>query len=585
MASKDILKKVSEALGRQANEKNAGKEQLERERRELVTSVGQNIADALTPFMQQMAEKSQITKEELKQALSEVTINVPESHVNIPEVRVPEAKVTVSMPEIRIPDIKVPQANIQYPDRMKVEMDGVDHLKPLPVMMMDTKGRPFQFPVQGGSSGGKADFLTIKGYSQSAYSELMNADGRLRVSVETGGSGLTDNELRASSVPVSQASGAIWSTAVIDIFGSAAASSVFNADNRIKVSVETGGSGITDAELRASSVPVEQVSGSIWSTYISGATGTLAANIVDSSGVAYSGSNPVPTTGTVSATDLDIRDLVNATDSIRVYQLSGASWSTEATQSGTWNIGTVTTVTSVTNSIASAIVDSSGVQYSTTNPVPVGDAGGSLTIDGTVTVGSITATTAVNLIDSTGVAYSGSNPVPVTATVSGSITSTVVTGPTVADAADDGSAPVQIGGIARTANPTAVAANDVVKTTYDDLGRQVIRTLQVRDLIQTAYVSVTNGTETTLRAAVAGAFLDLIMIVGSNNSDAAVSIDIRPVTGGNIINTLRIPANGTAGWTPPVPWPQSEQGNNWTVDAPDQTGSTYTFSALFSQEV
>ena len=52
--------------------------------------------------------------------------------------------------------------------------------------------------------------LQLRGFTQSAYSELTNADGRLRVSVETG-SGLTDNELRATAVPVSQVSGANWS--------------------------------------------------------------------------------------------------------------------------------------------------------------------------------------------------------------------------------------------------------------------------------------------------------------------------------------------------------------------------------------
>lgn len=169
--------------------------------------------------------------------------------------------------------------------------------------------------------------------------------------------------------------------------------------------------------------------------------------------------------------------------------------------------------------------------------------------------------------------------------VSGALTSVISEGPTVADTPDDGSAPIQIGGVARTANPTAVAANDVVKATYDDVGRQLIRPIQVRDLIKTAYISVTGGTETTLRAAVAGAYLDLIMIKGTNNSDAAVSVDIRAITGGNIVDTLYIPANSMAGWSPRVPWPQDETGNNWTVDGPDETGRTMTFTALFSQEV
>jgi hypothetical protein len=182
------------------------------------------------------------------------------------------------------------------------------------------------------------------------------------------------------------------------------------------------------------------------------------------------------------------------------------------------------------------------------------------------------------------VQYSGSNPLPITI-VSGALTSMIAVGAIASDQTDTGSAPVKIGGIARVGNPTAVFTGSMVSATFDDVGRQVTRPVNVRDLIKTAYVSVTTGTETTLRAAVAGAYLDCIMVVGSNNSDAAVSVDIRAVTAGNVIHTLRIPANGTAGWAPTVAWPQDETGNNWTVDGPDETGRTLTFSALFSQEI
>lgn len=139
--------------------------------------------------------------------------------------------------------------------------------------------------------------------------------------------------------------------------------------------------------------------------------------------------------------------------------------------------------------------------------------------------------------------------------------------------------------VARTTNPSAASDATAVLATADDLGRTLTRPVQVRDLIATAYVSVTGGTETTLLAASAGVFHDLIMLVGSNNSDAAVSVDVRAVTAGNIVHTLRIPANGTAGFAPAVPWPQDATGNNWTVDGPDESGRTLTFSALFSKEI
>jgi hypothetical protein len=212
----------------------------------------------------------------------------------------------------------------------------------------------------------KHDFFTIKGLAQSAFAEILNPDGR------------------------------------------------------VKVETPAGASGLTDLELRAASVPVEQVSGSMWSTV--------------------------------------------------------------AQQSGTWDIGTVTTVTGITNSVA------------------------------------------VSLTDSSGVGYSGSNRLPT-------------------------------------------------------------RPINARGSLATAYVSLTTGTETTLLAGTAGEYRDLIYIMGTNNSDVAVSVDIRNVTAGNIQTTVRIPANGTAGVSLPVPIPQEETGNNWTADLPDITGTTVTLSALFSKEV
>lgn len=575
----------------------------ESEAKGLMSQIQEEQTRALQPVLEKMAESiGEMAKNAIQEAIKDIKVEIPPIEIppvdvripdiQIPEIRVPEARVNVPAPIVNVPQTKFPEFP-KFPDRMKVDMDSVSNKTPLPVMLIDTQGRPFQFPVAGGSSG-KADFLTIKGFTQSAFAELTNPDGRVKVELPTGSSGLTDTELRASAVPVAQVSGSNWSTNVVDAFGSTTVGGVFNADNRVRVSVETGGSGLTDSELRATAVPVSQVSGANWSVSVTDVFGSTGTNIVNSdgrlkvelptgssgltdtelrasavpvsqvSGSAWSTevTNTVTVSGSltstgaylldgdgnyrgtlpVEATNLDIRDLDFSTDDVSVYQVSGHRWSTEATQSGTWNIETVTTITGITNTIATANVDSTGAQYS------------------------------------------GSNPMP-TYLVAGSGNSTVSVGDLASDAADTGSAPVKIGGIARTANPTAVAAGDRVSATYDDLGRQVMRTLQVRDLIQTAYVSVTNGTETTLRAGVAGAFLDCIAVMCSNNSDAAVSLDIRPVTAGNIVHTIRIPANGTAGWAPPIPWPQSDTGNNWTVDGPDETGRTITVSALFSQEL
>lgn len=119
----------------------------------------------------------------------------------------------------------------------------------------------------------------------------------------------------------------------------------------------------------------------------------------------------------------------------------------------------------------------------------------------------------------------------------------------------------------------------------DPTGRQIITPMQMRSMRSTAYVSISTGTETTLLAGKAGEYLDMIQVIGTNNSDAAVSVDIRDATGAGIITTLRIPANGTAGASNTSPIPQNMKADTWTADMPDITGTIVTLSALFSREI
>lgn len=631
MSAKDILNKAIQDVKFKKFEKSAGQEVIRSATNELVKAIG--------PVMAQMVLS---VGDSVRNAIGNVKITNPQVNVttppvNIPDINVPQPIVNYTPPAINVPEVKMP-------DEMNIKgwvgLMGVSLEKPLPVQLRNPDGSPFVFGggtniITGGASGGKGDHFTIKGYDQSAFAEIMNADGRIKV--EGGATSITD------TLTVNQLSGANWSVSVtnadLDIRDLVNASdsvsayqvsghiysvnafldttaSLYNSDNRLKVSVETGGSGLTDAELRASSVPVAQVSGANWSVEVSNAvtvsgsltsTGAYLLNgdgtyrsvvpssIIDPAGntldLFKTGDNYVASNdygvlvyGVVDSTSADymrpfhMHDIqedgennsvvtLHTSGHDKIYDSDAGTWnriranngyvgpgvmrvvhasdigvSVTATQTGTWNIGTITTVTGITNSVAASIIDSSGIQYS------------------------------------------GSNPVP-TYLVATSSNSVIAVGDLASDAADTGSSPLKIGGIARQANPTAVAAGDRVSATFDDLGRQIIRNVQVRDLIKTAYVSVTNGTEATLLSATAGSFNDLIMVVASNNCDAAVSVDIRAVAAGNIINTLRVPANGTAGWTPPVPWPQDATGNNWTVDGPDETGRTITVSALFSTEI
>lgn len=251
-----------------------------------------------------------------------------------------------------------------------------------------------------------------------------------------------------------------------------------------------------------------------------------------------------------------------------------------------------------------SLVNTDGLYYNSGNPFPVtavvsnifGSTGANIVNpDGrikvelpatTLAVSGITATIASANVDSTGVQYSGSNPMP-TYLVATSGNSTISVGDLASDAADTGSAPVKIGGIARTANPTAVAAGDRVSATFDDLGRQITRPLQVRDLTLTAYATLNTNTETTLLAAVAGSFLDLVWIKFSNTSTGAVTIDVRDSTAGSIVDTWEVPATSVVGIAPALPYPQGNTGNNWTIDFNDSdiSNTTIYVSGLFVREI
>lgn len=261
-------------------------------------------------------------------------------------------------------------------------------------------------------------------------------------------------------------------------------------------------------------------------TITSGGTATSAANIVDSSGVAYTGSNPLPVTGSVA-------------------------------------------VSGVTGSIGATILNGEGLARDSW------------------LISAITASVAAMNVDSSGVGYSGSNPLPVTL-VTSTVSSTVAVGAVVADAADDGSAPLKGGGIARQTNPSAVADGDTVSSSHDDLGRQLTR-IQARDLIATAYVAKatgsTFGTETTLLASGSGVLLDLIYVMATNDSTAATYVELRASTGGTVTCRLDIPANSSIGFNLPVPYNAPFADHTWTVDFPDITGTNCTVSALFTKEV
>lgn len=164
------------------------------------------------------------------------------------------------------------------------------------------------------------------------------------------------------------------------------------------------------------------------------------------------------------------------------------------------------------------------------------------------------------------------------------------------DATDSGN-PLKIGGVARTANPTAVSNGDRVDAFYDDVGRSVTWPYQVRDLIATAFATLTTNAadnQTSLLAGATGTFHDLMSVTGSNESTNAVAIELREVNLGGAVTVLTIPANSTVAVDYLVPKVQSEAATSWYVDfnanasitdPNDVTNTTVTISATFIKNV
>lgn len=152
----------------------------------------------------------------------------------------------------------------------------------------------------------------------------------------------------------------------------------------------------------------------------------------------------------------------------------------------------------------------------------------------------------------------------------------------VAHGAGDLGNPVSMGLNARTGNPTSVGNDTRVRAIGDDVGRMITYPYQVRDLVNTAYVSLTTGTVANLLAGVTDVFLDLVEISFSNNSAA---VDVLLQDSSTTVQIFQVPANSTVSYTFPVPIRQSATGDAWNVDMDDVTGTSVRVQAQFIRNV
>lgn len=630
------LTKLRDSLRDMASKKRKAKEQEDKKRSEqndadrktMLESMSKDFGQVFEPYLAKLQQHSQLSSEELSRIISEsVKVDVPgldtkgiETAIEasiakaMGAVRIPTPQAHVNVPPITIPPIQMPEMG---DIRGWIGIMGYDKgllQNPLPVQIRDANGKPVDLRQQAiamaGGGGGKMDFFTIVGIQNTVGVVTINPDGSPVYSsagvagassssvslVNSDGSYYnSDNPLpvtfaAAASQPVSQVSGASWS---VNVVGSNATSvGLINADG---VTIDPRDRNWSITEI----IPVSQVSGAAWSTFITGAAASTYAELLNPDG-------RVKVENVGGLTNTEIRAAA-----LEMIQVSGSVFSTNIVGPiGPGDSATAFRILQAGDSVASVIINDSLITFkidqvsgavfsvSVVGPVGQGDAASAMRVviagnsDASVVVNSmpavvvtsITNTVAALNVDSSGVGYSGSNPLPVTL-ITGAVTSTLSVGDSAARTADNGGNPVKVGGIARQTNPTAFADGDRSNFSSDDLGRQVMRPIQVRDLTATAYVALANGTETTLLTAAAGTFLDCIWIMFANSSTAAQQIDIRAVSAGNIVHTVIVPGNGTVGWAPPVPWPQDATGNAWTVDNADVTNSTVYVTGLFSKEV
>lgn len=132
------------------------------------------------------------------------------------------------------------------------------------------------------------------------------------------------------------------------------------------------------------------------------------------------------------------------------------------------------------------------------------------------------------------------------------------------DAVDAGN-PLKVGGQARSTNATRVADADRVNFIADLAGRQVTVPHQVRELVTKNNITLSTTTETTLLAAAASTFHDLVFLMLTNTSSTAVRVDFRDTTLGTVLFSVGLAANGGAVIPFPVAVPQTTVNTNWTA--------------------
>jgi hypothetical protein len=144
-----------------------------------------------------------------------------------------------------------------------------------------------------------------------------------------------------------------------------------------------------------------------------------------------------------------------------------------------------------------------------------------------------------------------------------------------ASGASDAGNPVKIGGVGKTANPSAVTDGQRINALFDKLGKQIVVSA-VRDLKGVQETTITSSTsETTIVTAVASTFLDVYSIILANSGASATKVTIKDSTAGTTCMVFYMPSGETRGFVvdPSGAVPQATVNNNWTATCSNSTAS------------
>jgi hypothetical protein len=162
------------------------------------------------------------------------------------------------------------------------------------------------------------------------------------------------------------------------------------------------------------------------------------------------------------------------------------------------------------------------------------------------------------------------------------VTRASISGDVADDAADSGS-PLKTGGKARTAERTAVAANDRVDAWYDTAGRQVTRPNSLLEDLVNGNASNTDGTSTQVIATSgAGVKTYITDVTISNTSSSNIYVELKDGT--TVKWTFPVPANGgvTHHFASPIP---GTANTAWNFDPSAATTTVYCSAAGFKSKI